>query len=167
MNNKLKLLTAIIITTIVVGCATAYLPIGATGGYYHQKVSENKYIIGFQGNGFTESQRADDYATLRAAEIGSKLGFTHFVIEGISDKSGTQIVDMGSTTTTSGNVFARGNNASFYSTSRTTSNSMPVFKPGIEISVFFFDGIPEGRHLEVFVIQDVINIIKTKYEITP
>lgn len=163
----MKLLITMILVATLGGCATAYQPMGDTGGFYHQKVAENSYIIGFKGNGFTDSQRANDFAKLRAAEIGAKLGFTHFVIEGTLDKSRTQIVDMGSTTTTSGNVYGYGNSASFYGTSRTTSNTMPVFKPGVEIGVLYSEGVPEGRHLEVFVIQDVINELKAKYKITP
>jgi hypothetical protein len=73
---------------------------------------------------------------------------------------------MGSTTTTSGNVYGYGNYASFYGTSSTTSNSMPVYKPGVEIGVLYSEGVPEGRHLEVFVIQDVINELKAEYNIS-
>lgn len=77
----MKLLVTIILAAALGSCATAYQPIGDTGGFYHQKVAENAYIIGFKGNGFTDSQLANDFAKLRAAEIGAKLGFTHFVIE--------------------------------------------------------------------------------------
>lgn len=167
MERTMKLLVAMILVTLLGSCATAYQPMRETGGFYHQKVEENAYIIGFKGNGFTDSQRANDFAKLRAAEIGAKLGFTHFVIEGTLDKSRTQMVNMGSTTTTSGNVYGYGNPASFYGTSRTTSNTMPVYKPGVEFGVLYSEGVPEGRHLEVLVIQDVINELKAKYKITP
>lgn len=159
-----KLVTAILFA-LITGCATAYQPIGETGGFYHQKISENAYIIGFKGNGFTDSTRANDFAKLRAAEIGEKLGFSRFAIEGTLDKSRTQIVDMGSTTTTSGNVYGYANSASLYGTSTTINNSMPVYKPGIEIGVLYYEGLPEGRHLEVFIIKDVIREIKAKYKI--
>lgn len=163
MNESMKLITTIIFATVIGGCAggraTAYIPIGATGGYYHQKISENEYNIGFQGNNFTEPQRVNDYATLRAAEIGSKLGFTHFVVKDTSEKPRTQIVNMGIITTVSSSANALGNNTSFNGKSRTKNDS--------EIDVFYFDDMPERRYLEVFIIQDVMKEIKTKYGITP
>jgi hypothetical protein len=162
-----KLLLAIIIAAIVSGCATAYQPIGYAGGFYHQKVSENAYIIGFSGNGFTSNERANDFAKLRAAEIGKKLGFSHFVIDGTLDKSGIDTINTGSTTTTSGNLYGYGNSASFYGTSYTTNNTTRVYKPGVEIGILYSEGIPQGRHLEVFVVQDVLNELKAKYNITP
>jgi hypothetical protein len=74
---------------------------------------------------------------------------------------------MASTTTTSGNVYGYGNSASVYSESITTRNTVPVFKPGIEIRVLYSEGAPKGRYLEVLVIQDVINELKGKYGIIP
>ena len=163
----MKLLVIMFLVTLLGGCATAYQPTGETGGFYHQKVAENIYIIGFRGNGFTKYQRANDFTKLRAAEVGARLGFTYFVIERTLDRSRTQLMDMGSTTTTSGNVYGYGNSASFYGTSRTTSDTIPIYKPGVEIEVLYSEGIPEGRHLKIHVIQDVINELKGKYKITP
>ena len=152
---------------ILASCATPYQSVGSTGGFYHQKVSENAYIIGFKGNGFTDAKRANDFALLRAAEIGDKLGFTHFVVEGSIDKSKREIIDNGSTTTTTGNVYGYGNSASFYGSSTKTNNKIPVYKPGVEIGVLYSEGVPEGRHLEILVIKEVLNDLKAKYKISP
>ena len=167
MEKIMKYLGIVILINLICGCATKYEAIGATGGFYHTKVSDNAYIIGFSGNGFTEAKRANDFALLRAAEIGSKLGFTHFVVEGTLDKSKTEIINTGSTTNSSGNVYGYGNTASFNSTSTTTNNSMPVYKPGVEIGVLYSEGIPQGRHLEIYEIEKVISEIKSKYKINP
>jgi hypothetical protein len=167
MEVVVKYLLGILLIGSLFGCATAYQPMGSTGGFYHQKKSENFYVIGFRGNGFTNAKRANDFAKLRAAEIGSKLGFTHFAIEGSVDKSSREIVNTGSTTTTSGNAYGYGNSVSYYGTSTTTNNSMPVYRPGIDIGVLYFEGIPEGRYLEIFVIEEVLSELKAKYGISP
>jgi len=163
----MKYLGIVILACLIGGCATKYEAIGATGGFYHTKVSERTYIIGFSGNGFTDAKRANDFALLRAAEIGSKLGFTHFVVEVTLDKSTTEIINTGSTTNSFGNVYGYGNIASFNSTSTTTNNLMPTYKPGVEIGVLYSEGIPQGRHLEIYEIEKVIAEIKLKYKISP
>lgn len=165
IGDVMKSWKILLLILFLTGCATAYQPMGGTGGFYHRMVSENAYIIGFSGNAFTDSQKANDFAKLRAAEIGSKLGFTHFVIAGTLDKSRTEIINSGSTTTTSGNVSSFGNTAYFSGTSTTTDNSMPVYKPGVEIGVLYSDGLPEGRHLEIFHIETFMAEIKNKYNL--
>ena len=156
-----------LIALLLGACATAYQPIGESGGFYHRKVTEDTYVIGFNGNGFTNSQRVNDFAILRAAEIGSKLGYTHFVVEGTLDRSQTEFVDMGTTTTTSGKVEENRHSTSFQTTSRTTNNTYKVYRPGVEIKVVYSEGVPKGRHLDVYVVQDVIRDIRSRYDIKP
>lgn len=161
----MKLLPLLLLGILLTSCATSYQSSGSTGGFYHNKVAENAYIIGFNGNGFTKSSRATDFALLRAAEIGKKLGYTHFVVEGSIDTSSREIINNGSTTTTSGNVYGYGNSASYSGTSTTTQNTVPVYKPGVEIGVLYSEGIPEGRHLEILVIDQIIQELTEKYDI--
>jgi len=167
MQRAMKFIVTMFFSALLGACATAYQPIGQSGGFYHRKVEENVYIIGFNGNGFTNNQRVNDFATLRAAEIGAKLGYTHFTIEGTLDRSKTELVDMGTTTSTTGRVNENRNSTTFRTTSTTTNNSYTVYKPGVEIKAVYSEGVPKGRHLDVFVVQDVIRDIKAKYEITP
>lgn len=161
----MKQIIIILLVILLVACATAYQPMSSTGGFYHQKISENAYIIGFRGNGFTDARRANDFALLRAAEIGSKLGYTHFVVEVTLDKSKSELVSTGSTTSTSGNLYGYGNSVSYNETSTTTNNVMPIFRPGVEIGVIYSEGIPEGRHLEIFEVEKVLVELKSKYNI--
>ena len=167
MEKIMKYLGIVVFACLICSCATKYEAIGATGGFYHTKVSDNVYLIGFRGNGFTDAKRANDFALLRAAEIGSKLGFTHFVVEGTLDKSKTEIINTSSTTNSSGNIYSYGNKTSFNGTSTTTNNTMPVYKPGVEIGVLYSEGIPQGRHLEIYEVEKVISEIKSKYKINP
>ena len=169
MERIMKKSFWLMLLVFVGGCTTVtpYQPMGDTGGYYHQKISENSYVIGFRGNGFTERERADDYARLYAAEVCLKLKFTHFVIEGSADKSSTQVINMGSTTSTSGNAYGYGNSMSFNGTSQTTNMAIPVHKPRVEFTVLYSEGYPEGRHLEVYAAQDVVKAMREKYRMAP
>ncbi len=167
MNKALHLFSLLFCTILLCSCATAYQPMGESGGFYHRKVEENIYIIGFNGNGFTNSKRVNDFALLRAAEIGSRLGYTHFVVEGSIDRSQTELVDMGTTTTSSGRVSEHRNSTSFQSTSTTTNNTYRVYRPGVEIKAVYSEGPPKGRNLEVYAVEEVLRDIRTRYDIKP
>lgn len=147
----------------LIGCATPYQKLGDTGGYQHLKLGEDVYRVTFRGNGFTKYKRAYDFALLRAAEIGKKLGYSHFTVEGEEDSSKTTIVDMGSTSHTSGSVYGYGNSASYYGTTTTQSNKMPVKKPSVVLFVQYYEREPEGRHLEIHIVENVINSMEAKY----
>ncbi|MDA9090775.1 hypothetical protein N9J84_01575 [Porticoccaceae bacterium] len=152
--------------TLTAAC-TPYQNVGYSGGFYHTKMTDNFYIVGFIGNGFTNRSRAYGFAFMRAMEIGSELGFTHAVIEGTQDKTTSHVLDSGSTANTSGTIRQGfGNNATFNSTSRTSSNTTPYTKPGVEMGVLYSEGPPEGRHLEVIVIADALALLRAKYKIT-
>jgi hypothetical protein len=162
-NEPLKGIRITALTVLLAalaGCATPYQPTGTAGGYYHKALSEDIYLVGFSGNGFTDRSTARDFALLRAAEIGKQLGYDHMVVRGADDQSRTENVEFGApTATTYGTV--TGNRYS--STTTYNSNEVPVFKPKIEISVLFSEGYPRGRHLEVLRISDVIYDLKVKH----
>ena len=61
-------------------CATAYQPQGLTGGFSDTQLDTNIFRVSFDGNGYTNAQRAEEMALLRSAEITLKNGFTHFII---------------------------------------------------------------------------------------
>jgi hypothetical protein len=147
------------------GCATTYQDMGDTGGYYHQKIAEDIYRIGFRGNGFTNSKRAKDFAMLRAAEVGQQLEYYYMSVEGQEDLSKTTVVNTGSTSYTTGSVHGSGNSSYYSGTTNTYSNSIPVRKPQIEFVVRYFEAEPQGRFLEVHEIAPLVSELKTKYSI--
>jgi hypothetical protein len=126
-------------------------------------IREDVYVVSFLGNGFTSPKRVKDFSMLRAAEIGKKLGYTHFALLGSEDQSTREIVATGSTSHTTGSVYGNGNSATYSGTTTTHPNTMPVFKPGVEIGVQYFEGPPQGRFLEVFEIEEVLARIREKY----
>ena len=160
--RKILLCLLFCISVFLTGCASPYQKIGYGGGYYHQRIKEDAYKVVFRGNGFTERNRAYDFALLRAAEICIQLGYTHFVVEGEEHKTKTTNIDMGSTSYTSGSMYG---DSSFYGTTETYSNSMPVSKPRVELFVRYFESVPSGRYLEIHEAEKVIQELSSKYNI--
>jgi len=74
-------------------------------------------------------------------------------------------MDMGSTSNTSGSIYGSGSSASYFGTTNTQSNTVPVNKPGVELVVKYYEGKPEGRILELHIAETVIKEIKAKYNI--
>jgi hypothetical protein len=145
-----------LLVATVAGCATPYREVDATGGYSHQRLDENVYKITFQGNSATGYERARDFAFLRAAEVCTELGYTHFLIEGQEDRSEVMSFDTGSASYTSGTVSG---------TTNTSPNTMRLTKPGVELVVRYFDSMPTERHLKVFESQSVIRELGQEYKL--
>jgi hypothetical protein len=64
-----KLLSAIFLCLIVVGCATPYQPKSFTGGFEDIKLGQGKYEITFHGNGYINKPAMQNYNKKRSAEI--------------------------------------------------------------------------------------------------
>jgi hypothetical protein len=65
---------------ILASCATSYQRSGLTGGYSETKLGENIWNISFQGNGYTNDERANDFTLLRSAEVCLENGYSFFII---------------------------------------------------------------------------------------
>jgi hypothetical protein len=77
--NKSVLIAA---SLLIFGCgATAYQPYGLAGGYSDKRLSNDEFIISFDGNIRTDPDRAIHFTMLRAAEITLNKGYKYFVIE--------------------------------------------------------------------------------------
>ena len=106
-----------ILLLALAGCATAYQEKGLTGGFSDTLLAPDMFKIDFTGNGFTSSERASDFAMLRAADISLNLGCSYFAVLTGQDKS----INMGSIGMSS--VAWNQNNA------WATSSVFPVMKP--------------------------------------
>ena len=63
--------------------ATPYQPLGvhnnhASGGFYDQRLEQNRFRIGFRGNSLTSRERVERYLLFRAAEVTLQSGFDWF-----------------------------------------------------------------------------------------
>ncbi|MDR3521680.1 MAG: hypothetical protein P4L54_08705 [Acidocella sp.] len=146
---------------VLVGCATDYQPIGtdSTGGYYQSKITDDHYIVGFSANAFTYSSRAYDFAVLHAAELGNKLGFKYYIIEGQRDESRLNTFNTGSASTINSTSY----DGVTQETVNTTSNSMTALYPGFALSVRYYDTQPSNRKGQASFIPNEISKLKAKY----
>lgn len=142
---------------------TAYQPMAWDGGYFHEKLSEDEYIVGFHGNSFTAYQIVSDYALLRAAEIGDKLGYQYFSIDAQTDKSRSIEYQGTSTSTTTGTAYPIGGTINYSGTTITTPSSYTEFKPRVHLRVKYFTNKPEGRFLELRNVAKEMAELKAKY----
>ena len=91
MKKGIQFLFAIAILVSVASCnnskAVAYQKDNGSGGYTEEKVSNDTYTIGFDGNEYNKKDKTYDYALLRAAELGQKNGFDYFaILSTVNDK---------------------------------------------------------------------------------
>ena len=79
------------------GCATPtpYQRVGidSNGGYSSERLPDGTYTVTFVGNTDTKIARAYDFALLRAAELVTEDGFSHFVIKSERDLT-TQLLSV-------------------------------------------------------------------------
>ena len=70
-------------------CVTPYQPAGVRGGYSDTQLGENVFRVDFNGNGYTTSTRAADFALLRGAELTLEHGYRFFRV---ADQRGSTAV---------------------------------------------------------------------------
>lgn len=81
--RRVGLVTAVGITPALLGgCATAYAPKNATGGYVENWRSPSELEIEFHHNGYLTVEDARDLAMRRAAELALEAGRHHFRVWG-------------------------------------------------------------------------------------
>jgi hypothetical protein len=78
--NRWAKMSAACAAVMLWGCATAYQPAGATGGYTDQKIDDNTVEVSFRGNGFTAPEKVHYYLLRRCAEVTIRDGYNYFVI---------------------------------------------------------------------------------------
>ncbi len=79
---------ALLATLCLSGCATPYnRDMGLTGGSEVSMVTPTRAVVSFRGNGYTSSDRVQQYVMLRAAELTIDKGYGHFAILNTTDDS--------------------------------------------------------------------------------
>lgn len=161
----MKSIVALAILVLLAGCATNYQAQSFSGGFSETQLDKNVFRVTFKGNGYTQSERAEDFALLRSAELALKHGFSHFAIV-----DGRQSNDYGVMTTptqsyTTGSVTAYGNTA--YGSAHTTTTggqSFLIKKPSSTNTIVCFNGKPENG-MFVYDAQFVYDSLSNKYGI--
>ena len=142
-QTRSVLVPALLVAVISGGCATGYQPTGFAGGFSETQLSENVYQVRFNGNGFTTSERASDFALLRSADVCLRDGYRYFIVADAesSEKIGTYTTPIQSTTQGLGTVI--GTNVYSSSTTTTTGGQTYVIsKPGHSMLVAFYNTPP-------------------------
>lgn len=116
MKSFLPLLPAIA-ALLLSACATGYEKAGLAGdGFDDAQLAPDTFRIKFTGNEMTSTDRAHDFALLRAADLTLKAGYSYFAIVNESNQTHQDSFTLPSTETTTGNVVA---NANAYGTGQT------------------------------------------------
>ena len=77
--------------TILCGCATKYQDMGFTGGVTAEPVMTDVYRIVARGNGYTSSDRIQDFVLLKASETTLAAGSAYFVILDQKDRTNVAV----------------------------------------------------------------------------
>lgn len=128
---------------LVTGCATSYQAKSFTGGFSETQLSENIFKINFKGNGYTHSERTEDFVLLRSAEITLDHGFTHFIIIDNKQSSDIRITTTPAQTTTYGSISSYGNTTYGSAQTITTGGNTVIIKqPSATNTIMCFNGKP-------------------------
>lgn len=160
---------AVLLLTLLAGCATPYQHNGLLGGFSETWYQENKVAIFFKGNIYTDEQRALDFALLRAAELGKEKGFKHFMVLDSSFRMDRY------TYSTQGTAESKimtgpasnygGNAASSIITTYTPPETANRYKPRQTLIVLYTDSHLGGDALPLFNNAFLIESISNKYKI--
>lgn len=159
----MRTLTAVFLAVLLTGCATTYQAEGLSGGFSETQLDKNVFRVSFRGNGYTRTEKTEELALLRSAELTLKNGFTHFVI--IDGRSREQLSTYTTPTQSyaTSNATAYGNSA--YGTSRTTTYGGQTFlvsKPSTTNTIMCFNGKPDIQAL-TYDAQYVCNSLGQKH----
>jgi len=160
------------------GCATGYQRQGWTGGYSEMKVQDDIFKVGFRGNGYCGSGRAEDFALLRCAEVALENGYKYFIIldekSGITTSAYTTPVTAQTTTQTYGsvqgtaysNMYTGSYSGTTHGTTSYSGGDTYVFhKPSTRNTIKCFKEKPEGVAGIIYDAEQLKTNIRKQYGI--
>lgn len=162
--NASNIIAVSLVGMLMAACATGYQSASFTGGFKDTQLAPEVFRVSFSGNAYTSSDRVQDFALLRAAELTLANNFKYFAVMDSSNQSRTgTFVSPGSAQTT-GTVSAYGNTATY---SGTTTYMPPqvttYYKPGVGLMIRASPTKPEG--IFAFDAEFIAQSIRTKYGI--
>jgi hypothetical protein len=123
---------AIVSFLALASCATDYQPQNFTGGYSEFKIAPDTATVTFNGNGFTNGERAVQMAILRCADLTLQSGYRYFTPQSASAGfTNSSFSTPGFATT---NIYGYGN----YATANTFITPLQTYniqKPGVTITI--------------------------------
>lgn len=135
-----KIARLLLITFLLVSCATGYHKNMFNGGFEDFKIANDTYIVSFSGNGYTSEDRSFKYALRRCAELTKEKRYRYFEILGSTLKwdSYSYRTPIIAKTESKSNISSFGNYGygtyNSYDTGKTTSET--TFSGGDEITSY-------------------------------
>jgi len=158
----MKFLTSTLLVLMLAGCATPYKSNGLAGGYSDLQIAENMFKVSFRGNGFTNLQRARDFALLRGAELALGNNYKYFVIIEEANEVENQAHRAPVEAHTRGHVYDSG---SFNATTRFTGGqTYNIATPSSTNTILCFKEKPEN-HPHAYNAESVYKNMTAKYDI--
>jgi hypothetical protein len=162
---KFYLLSTIAAVTTLCGCATAYQPQGLSGGFTETQIDTNVWRVSFKGNGYTHSERAEEFAMLRSAELALANGFTHFAFADSKTSVEHSAYTAPTTSYTTGTATVYGNTASGTATTHTYGGGTTfIAKPSANNTVVMFNGKPTNAGM-IYDAEFICKSIGVKYKV--
>ena len=163
MFRKIGLLCA---AGLLSACATPYEQEGLVGGLSETQLGPNVWRISFQGNGFTSTQRTEDFVLLRGAELALKNGYVYFGLASSRVDTSYSAHTTPVTTVTNANAYRVGNTA--YGSATSTSyggNTFFASYPSAHNTVVMFKEKPEASGV-IYDARFVCQSVGAKYKVT-
>jgi hypothetical protein len=164
MKQALLLLASGFPLWFLSSCATSYQQKGFTGGYSETQLAPDVFRVNFEGNGYTSSERAQDFALLRAAELSLERGFKYFALLDESSSSKLSTLTTPGSAYTTGSAYGSGNYATYSGyTTYTPGQTYLISKPHTGLLVRGFTNKPNDIY--TFDAEFLRQSLKQKYNL--
>lgn len=119
---------------LLAGCATPYSSQGLFGGFSDTRLAPDLFRVTFCGNGYTSSERVQDFALLRACELTLSNRFTCFALldsrAGCTSSSYTTPATAETITSGGGTTYGTLNQGQYYGHTYLNTTSYTTYTPG-------------------------------------
>jgi hypothetical protein len=159
----MRLVLPLLATLLVAGCATKYQPSAASGGFTETRLSENTWRVSFRGNAATRSDRTDDLALLRAADLAVQNGYRFIRVQNARTNTSTVNWSMPAYTTVQGTAKTSGNRTSFQANALTIGGDDSDEIVTSTLLVAAYKAKPDAE--EVYDARFLCDSIGKKYEV--
>ena len=159
----------LIILVLCSGCATPYMSEGFMGSFKSTQIQDGMFRVNFRGNAYSHTDRVEDFALLRSAELALENGYKYFVIMGENQETSTVGVTTPVTANTTGNMNMYGGNGYAYGHYRGTTtysggNTFFINRPSASMVIQCFKEKPNVSGM-IYDAEQVRTNIKKSYGI--
>lgn len=162
MRSDVQITPLLVVAVLALSsCATDYQSTGFTGGYSETRLAPDVFRVRFSGNGYTSSDRAEDFTLLRASDLTLNNGFSYFAIVTGGSSTAVSSFNTGGSAITTGQ-FTRGGGY-VGSTLFIPGQTVNIFKPRVGMLIKCFPSKPQG--IDVFDARFLRSEIRRKYQL--